>query len=375
MDRFDMERLKKSTPPTRSVANKGARSVLAWILLATAFQFWGCAAVGPPTVTRDRFDYVEAISESWKRQTLFNLVKIRYLDVPVFMDVSSVISQYALESEIRMGFSWNATTTRTLEGQGTYTDRPTITYNPLIGRNYARSLLAPLPLPAILLLVQSGYPVDSVFRICVQDINGLNNSRSGAVAGRKGDPAFFELLDLLHGLQETDGMAMRSRFINNKEKIVIIFKTPKNETAAGILQRIKKYLGLDMEKMEFPFVYGGNAVSDLEIAIQGRSMLQIMTEYAASIDVPVSHIFEGRVYAVERQGGEEDRLLPLMNVHNGTEKPDDVFVAVPYRNRWFWIEDRDVGSKAMFHFLMIMFSFTERRESGQVAPVVTVPTN
>ena len=344
-------------------------------VLVVAFQLWGCAAVGPPTVTRDRFDYVEAISESWKRQTLFNLVKIRYMDAPVFMDVSSVISQYALESEISMGFSWNARNTQTLGGQGTYIDRPTITYSPLIGRNYARSLLAPLPLPAILLLVQSGYPVDSVFRICVQDINGLNNSRSGAVAGRKGDPAFFELLELLHVIQETDGMAMRSRFIDNKEKIVIIFKTPKNETAVGILKKIKEHLGLDREMMEFPVVHGGNAVNGQEIAIQGRSMLQIMTEYAASIDVPVSHISEGRVYAIEQQGEEQGRLLPLMNVYNGSEKPDDPFVAVPYRNRWFWIEDRDVGSKAMFHFLMIMFSFTERGESGQVAPVVTVPTN
>ena len=195
------------------------------------------------------------------------------------------------------------------------------------------------------------------------------------MVGRKGDPAFFELLDILHGLQEIDGMAMRSRFINNKEKIVIIFKTPTSETAAGILKRIKAHLGLDMEKMEFPVVHGGNAVNDQEIAIQGRSMLQIMTEYAASIDVPDSHISEGRVYGIEQQGGEQGRLLPLISVHNGAEKPADSFVSVPYRNRWFWIEDRDVGSKAMFHFLMIIFSFTERGESGQVAPVVTVPTN
>jgi len=31
--------------------------------------------------------------------------------------------------------------------------------------------------------------------------------------------------------------------------------------------------------------------------------------------------------------------------------------------------------KAMFQFLMTLFSFTERGESEQMAPVITVPTN
>ncbi len=51
----------------------------------------GCAGIGPSTVSRDRFDYTEAISDSWKHQMLLNMIKIRYGDAPVFLDVSSVI--------------------------------------------------------------------------------------------------------------------------------------------------------------------------------------------------------------------------------------------------------------------------------------------
>jgi hypothetical protein len=65
----------------------------------------GCTSIGPSTVNRDRFDYVVAISESVKRQTLLNMVKARYLDMPVYMDIASVISQYALESQL--GFEWH----------------------------------------------------------------------------------------------------------------------------------------------------------------------------------------------------------------------------------------------------------------------------
>ena len=44
-----------------------------------------CAEIGPATVSRDRIDYTAAISDSWKRQMLYNLVKIRYgLDIIPF---------------------------------------------------------------------------------------------------------------------------------------------------------------------------------------------------------------------------------------------------------------------------------------------------
>ena len=63
----------------------------------------GCAGIGPLTVSRDRFDYTAAISDSWKRQMLFNMVKIRYGDAPVFLDVSSVISQYQIAGQVSLG--------------------------------------------------------------------------------------------------------------------------------------------------------------------------------------------------------------------------------------------------------------------------------
>jgi hypothetical protein len=169
---------------------------------------------------------------------------------------------------------------------------------------------------------------------------------------------------------------MRSRVIDNKETVVIIFREPKTEADALKLKRALHLLGLNPDVREFRVVFGFLAENDNEIAILSRSVIQIMSEYASYIEVPDSDISEGRVYAADRESAETEALFPpLIRVRSGASKPDDAFVAVPYRKHWFWIDDRDIYSKRTFNFLMIMFSFTERGETAQTVPVLTVPTN
>ena len=74
-----------------------------------------------------------------------------------------------------------------------YTDRPTITYAPLVGERFARSLMTPLPPPAILSLIQAGYPVDAVLRLTVHEVNGIRNRYGGDLRARPADPEFYAL--------------------------------------------------------------------------------------------------------------------------------------------------------------------------------------
>ena len=43
------------------------------LLAGIALSLPGCMSFGPPSVDRDRFDYINAISSSWKQQTLLNI--------------------------------------------------------------------------------------------------------------------------------------------------------------------------------------------------------------------------------------------------------------------------------------------------------------
>jgi hypothetical protein len=147
----------------------------------------GCTSVGPVMVPRDRVDYITAVAESWKEQTLLNVVRMRYGDAPTFVDVSSVVSAYAFQGQLSAGAAISSDLTSTiprnlvtLGGNATYVERPTITYTPLGGDKFAKSLLRPIPPSAIFELIQAGYPSDYILQMTARAINGIyNRSSSG----------------------------------------------------------------------------------------------------------------------------------------------------------------------------------------------------
>ncbi len=231
--------------------------------------------------------------------------------------------------------------------------------------------MAPIPLSGILLLMQSGYPADLVLRICVNTINGLENAYGGSGNTRAGSPKFYELMVAMRQAQALQAAGFRIRKIKGTDE-VMLFVRPSMPKTAVFTSKIRQLLGLNPTKREFRVVPGAYADNDSEIAIQARSMLQVIVDFASNVDVPESDIAEGRVYSPPSDA-EHERMFPrLITVRQASSRPDDAFVAVQYRNQWFWIDDRDARSKQIFSFLILMFSLTETPQA-QAAPVVTIP--
>jgi hypothetical protein len=353
---------------------------------AAATQVWailsivclsGCSGIGPGTVSRDRFDYTAAISDSWKDQMLLNLVKIRYGDAPVFLDVTSVISQYQMQGALSLSGSWfsNPSTSPALglSGAGTYTDRPTVTYSPLVGERFARSLMTPIPPAAIISLIQAGYPADMVLRLTVHTINGLQNHFGGLARAKPGDGGFYRLIDLMRQVQLSNAIGLRLNKLDNRQATVLIIRGEVDEESRGNSLEIRKLLGLDPAATELNIAYGSVAKDNHEVAILSRSMLDVLIDLASYIEAPPKHVEEKRVNpTIAEQFSAGTPLPPLLRIHSSSSKPDDAFVSVSYRDHWFWLDDRDMFSKRMFSFLMFVFTLVETGDKAP-APLVTIP--
>ena len=338
-----------------------------WLLLLSA-----CSAVGPRSVPRDRFDYSAAVGNSWKQQMLLNIVKIRYLDPPTFLKVEQILAGYTLEGSgsIGWGQAGNITQGWLFGASGRFTDRPTITYRPLSGPEFARNMLTPIAPNHVLYLIQGGYSVDMVMPVCVQEINGLRN-RQGA-HGKLADPEFTELVESLRTSYDESAAGMRIMSDGAKggdqfrgtTTIVTFRPEGVSEKGAAAAKRVRELLNLDPELTEFKVHYGsGGSGRGDTISMLTRSPMRIMIELATMVDVP-----EGD----EGKAVEFDKDRSLIHIRSSKGAPDDPFVEVKYRDHHFYLDDTDLLSKRSFAFLNLLFSFVE---TGTKPPptLVTVP--
>ena len=353
-------------------------SILSAVLAAVALILSGCTSIGPGTIGRDRFDYTTAISESWKNQMLLNMVKLRYGDTPVFLDVASVINSYELSGSVSAGANWTFQPTHgsgaSAGASGFYADRPTITYSPSTGEKFSKSMLTPIPPSSIFFFIQAGYDAGAVFRVLVQSINGIRNSYGGIARNRPADQEFYLLIERLRRIQDSGAYEIRIQKSTDREALAAVFSDKVDAKTEADISEIRKMLGLDPRAREFRVIYGSIASNDKEIAILSRSVLQVINNLASFIEVPETHVAEKRVNPSSTEKGTDGSPVPpLMRVRSSSEKPEDAFVAVPYRNHWFWIDDKDLRSKGLFSFLMFIMNLVDTGVK-EGAPVVTIPT-
>jgi len=339
----------------------------------------GCKSIGPGTIARDRPGYSSSISESWKRQTLLNIVKLRYVDPPIFVDVGQIVAGYTFETGISAGGSFPETTafggsTASVGGSARFTDRPTITYTPLTGNQFIKALMTPLPPESVFFMIQSGYPAEGVLMAAAASINGLKNQETSISGVTPPDAGFLRVLELLRNLQRSGAVSMRVKQDAQKQQnSILTFRSQDaSETTLADTRELRQLLRLDPEATEFSLVFGGTPSNQKEIAVITRSIMHIITTMAAQVEVPAKDVAEGRATPGLDQAYEPGQVARLVRIRFSNSKPSDAFVAVPYRNSWFWIDDRDLKSKRAFAFMLMLFTLSDSGQKESL-PLITIP--
>lgn len=348
------------------------------LAFASSLTLVSCSSIGPRTLTRDRFDYSTTVAESWKQQTLLNIVKLRYLDLPVFLEVGQIVSGYTVETSGTLGASTVSgnldSNSASLGGGVRYTDRPTITYTPLTGDKFLRGLMTPIQPSSVFFLLQSGYAADFVMAVSVESLNGLRNPSSAQFASDDG-AQYSRAIGLLREIQLGGALLFRVEVGAHQEETTVVFFRDENaapEIVAKIAE-LRSVLQLQGNERSLRLVNSPVPGEAGELGIQTRSMLQILLALASTVEIPAKDLEEKRALPSRLTSADKESAAMPFFVRYSTERPERAYAAVPYRDGWFWIDDADLRSKRAFGFVMFLFTLSDAG-SKETLPVLTIPT-
>jgi hypothetical protein len=285
-----------------------------------------------------------------------------------------VVSGYTLETGVSVGGQFSPESLRgdTFAGSGMsgkYTDRPTISYSPMTGERYARSLMAPVPLEALIFVMQGGAPADFLLALMAQSIQGKQNVSVLGEQVEAASPQFTRLLHLLRACQRANAIEFD---IIRKADSVETWLQFHAVTNAAIgpeqMAEMKALLDIPPRVDRVRTVFGTQNPEPAMVAIRTRSLMQILATLGASVQIPRDHPAHEDSFPVDPS------LAPRgFIVHSGTKKPAESFVAAPYNGLWFWIDRRDLNSKTTLTLVTLLFNFLEG--GSKVSPVLTIPAN
>lgn len=416
--------------PRRSL--RSLRQVLALAglsILAFLGACLGCG-FGPRSLVQTRLQYNEAVKTTSEEQFLLNIVRLRYTDTPSSLAISNIADQQELASELQAipfflagaadGFRSQALPQASLSRAS----RPTLSYTPLDDEEYTRRLFTPISLNGAFYLSRTTWPIATVFRLYLENLNWVSNAETASGPTPKCAPDYAQFLEGICALQELQDAQLVQLFIDQQEEILAgPFPDPPNASDLAI-KAVEMELEVRKEPQGFCLIRKTNQpmlaidpmaklnpawdtfcrcfhvdpeVSTLKITteelppfsdpngprlelldLETRSLLQALFFVSHGIDVPKEHIVAGKVPMTCNPDGTSfdwrQVMDGLFHVHcvKSKRRPEEAYVAVRYEDYWYYIDHRDRDTKATFA-LLLEVSRLELQSYESEAPLLTIP--
>ena len=347
---------------------------------------YGCGMLGPASLKEGRNRYNQVIAYTGSEQMLINLVKLRYRDSPTFLQVSSISTNMqwgaSASAQVPVGDTVYSAGNLVPLGVGiNYAENPTVTYTPLTGEAFVRQMLTPIPLKTLILLFQAGWPIETVFRLVVQEINDLENASPASGPTPEREPIFrkfLEVASILGDLQKRRVIEWGLKGRKAGEGIMYVhphLSADEQKDVARLkgLLRIKDTHG-GME--EYKVGYGVCFTDSTRLNVVTRSMNDILFYIAQAVEVPPCHKEKNLVTITRKPDGRDFDWGELhkeqIKIHWSQSRPEGAYIAVQHRGFWFYLEDRDLDSKSTFLLLQILADL-QAGSTPSAAPVLTLP--
>ena len=377
----------------------------------------GCSLYGPQLTPPSHLAYNEAVQQTEQRELLLNLVRLRYLDGPEFLSISSISSQMRFDAAASLSgdFGDDGGSTARLITPGAsvqYSESPTITFVPQHDDEFMRRLVSPISLDSLYLLTRYGWSLERVLSLISEEVNGFRNPAPREEVSTEDRSDFVQFARLARTMQQyhdrhwididavdewlplgdpvpSDRVSIQD-YLNAADRDIRLAYDSES-TAYTLEARTNRYVlqvaSEARESTEFRELLDllglqpGSAHYDIDsttamaldresITIRTRSVLSAMASLSNGVSVPGNDLTNGtagRNVLDAQEGSVPIRIL------SAPEPPTNAFLSVPYRGSWFFIDMGDLDSRRTLGALSSLVRLEIGAGGDQIAPVLTLP--
>jgi hypothetical protein len=388
-----------------------------------------CGCIGPRSLELTRLRYDQAVYETTEQQWLRNIVRLRYGDLPSFLDVSAITSQFELSSRGSVtGGQQRDSTNATAFGDYAlqFRDAPTLSYTPRDPTELTRAMVAPVGITALGLIANNGWSLDDVLRLMVARINGLENAPGADEFIPEVVPTttlFDEAVHLAAELHRERMIVLVSvdtpelvsapvpaskveaadvvqaatnqlefRPADHADALVLVRSEPgyslafspasENHPSADSLREL---LRLSPSRRDYPVhrvtVPGSAELLPLptpldSVEVQTRTLLEMLTVLSKGVQIPEEHLCSG---LAAQTIGPDGVVFDWTTVTQGLfrvcvqkKRPKDAAVAIEYQGYWYFIPATDKRSKSTLALIQALFNL-QLSEPKKGGPLLTLP--
>lgn len=310
----------------------------------------GCVAPGARQLSVERGGYIEALSQTNEQELLSNIVRLKYNDPPVFLNVEQIAASLsaAVELDATAAFGEGNIPTTGFFGSGiTVEQNPTIVYTPLSGKQFANELLVPLDEAPVFLMLSNGFDFALVAELVFVSVNGLTNSRFVEDDSRAG---FRQAVKQLSGLLESGEWTLGTIPAREGGRPEFVLRRTPGRAQSQAAREAFSLLGLDPTANQIALEVG-LARNDRTLSIQTRSLLSIMSYLSNSVEPPPGHS------DVVWPGPRLTNGDAMIRIRSSASRPDGVAVtAVRHHGHWFYVDGSDIRGQNTLYLVRMLFN-------------------
>jgi hypothetical protein len=397
----------------------------------------GCATFGPTALQETRLQYNEVVKRTTEEQLLLNVVRLRYNDTPSSLGVSAIAAQFEFVKNFQLTPFFVASGAEIAKSYAAVlpqlgvggADRPTFSLTPLDDQEFTRKFFTPLPLDGVIYLAKTTWPISTVFRLYLENLNWVSNAQTASGPTPRDPPVFRDFQRGIQALQtlqdraqlvfsveerrEAQGSPLPAGSVTARDMVEaakngyeyrldeagkawtlekkttqpVLLIDPRAvdspelrevARAFGLAPGLTKFPITQEALSPFPSVLPREGVTGIDL--ETRSLLQALYYVSHGVDLPAEHV-AARLATVTREASGQpfdwrEVTGGLFRVYSSKDdkRPATAHVAVPYKGYWFYIDEADQDTKATFSLLMELSRLELAGKPGP-GPVLTLPVS